>query len=253
MRRLLALSLGEACCDKGSVLTPGHGDGQRIHIPICGFLLLTDGGRRVLIDTGIHRDHVSDPDLTWRGTPTAEVLRPVMRIEDTVDYRLAALGLRGTDITDVVNTHLHFDHAGNNDAFPNATVHVQREQYEVALDNASFPNQYWRLAGVHFDLLDGESDLGDGLSVIPTPGHVPGHQSVLVQLESGQNIVICGDAIYDQDNLGFEAWKGHMDPDQARSSAQILLDKARGLDATVLYGHDRDQWSTVRKAPDYYE
>jgi N-acyl homoserine lactone hydrolase len=253
MKRLYPLGLGEACCDKGRVLSPGAGDGVRIHIPIIGYLVTTDAGRRFLIDTGIHRSHIEDPDRTFGGTPLAAILRPVMRTEDTVDYRLAVLGLRGADITDVINTHLHFDHAGNNDAFPNATFHVQRSHYEAALDNPSFPNQYWRIDGLNYSLLDGETELGDGVSVFPTPGHAPGHQSVTVRLDSGQNMILCGDAIYEEDNVRYDTWGGHADPQQARQSALGLLDRGRDLKATVLYGHDAAQWTTVRKSPNWYE
>jgi N-acyl homoserine lactone hydrolase len=253
LKRLYPLWLGEACCDKGRVLSPGFGDGVRIHIPIVGYLVITDSGRRVVIDTGIHRSHIEDPDRTWRGTDFADLLRPVMRTEDTVDYRLAALGLRGADVTDVINTHLHFDHAGNNDAFPGATFYVQRSQYDAALDNPSFPNQYWRLEGLNYHLLDGETDLGDGITVIPTPGHAPGHQSVLVKLDSGENLMLCGDAIYEEDNVKHDVWEGHADPTQARQSALELLDRAKELKATLFYGHDADQWKTVRKSPSWYE
>lgn len=252
MKRLYPLGLGEACCDK-AVLSPGTDDGLRIHIPIVGYLLTTDSGRRVLVDSGIHRSHIEDPDRTWRGTPFATELRPVMRVEDTVDFRLAQLGLRSSDITDVINTHLHFDHAGNNDAFAKATFHVQREHYHAALDNPSFPNQYWRLDGLDYNLLDGESDLGDGITVFPTPGHAPGHQSVVVHLDDGDTVIICGDAIYEEDNLRHDCWTAHADPELARRSAGDLVERARALKARVFYGHDADQWRALRHSPNWYE
>jgi len=252
LKKLYLLWLGEACCDK-SVISPGVSDGVRIHIPIIGYLIVTDSGRRILVDTGIHRSHIDDPDRTWRGTDFAAQLRPVMRAEDTVDYRLAVLGLRGADVTDVINTHLHFDHAGNNDAFPNASFYVQRLHYEAAIDNPAFPNQYWRLSGVDYHLLDGETDLGDGVSVFPTPGHAPGHQSILVSLDSGHQMILCGDAIYEKDNITHDIWAGQADPVQARKSALGLIDRARELNATVLYGHDAEQWKTLIPSPGWYQ
>jgi N-acyl homoserine lactone hydrolase len=252
LQRLYPLGLGEACCTK-SVLSPGVTAEDRIHIPIIGYLLVARSGRRILVDTGIHRSHIEDPDRTWRGTDFAKALRPVMRVEDTVDYRLAQLGLRSADINDVVNTHLHFDHAGNNDAFPNATFHVQRSHYDAALDNPSFPNQYWRLAGLNYSLVEGETDLGDGVLVFPTPGHAPGHQSVEVRMDSGATMIICGDAIYEEDNVRHDSWGGHADPQEARASALRLLQRGRDLKATVLYGHDASQWASIRQAPSWYE
>ncbi len=252
MKRLYPLFLGEACCDK-EVISPGVSDGQRVHIPIAGYLVATDAGRRVLVDTGIHRSHIEDPDRTFGGTEFAAKLRPAMRLEDTVDARLAPLGLRAGDVTDVVNTHLHFDHAGNNDAFAGARFWVQRSHYQAALDNPAFPNQYWRIEGLHYELLDGETDLGDGISVFPTPGHAPGHQSVLVRLDSGLNLILCGDAIYEQDNLTHDAWEGHADPAQARESALLLVERGRRLGATLVYGHDARQWAQLRRSPAFYE
>ncbi len=252
MPRLYVLPLGEACCDKGRVLTPGVGDGVRIHIPIAAYLLRTDAGRTVLIDTGIHRSHVDDPDRTWGGSELAQLLRPVMRVEDTIDHRLAQLGLRASDVTDVINTHLHFDHAGNNDAFPGATFHVQRAHVEAATDNPSFPNQYWRLPGLRYHLLDGETELGDDIWIWPTPGHAPGHQSVRVRLPQDGVFVICGDAIYDADNLAHDAWGGHADPAAARASGLDLVERARAWGATVLYGHDPAQARTLRRSPLFY-
>ncbi len=69
MQRLYPLGLGEACCRKG-VLSPGPDDQRRVHIPIIGYLLTSKSGRRILVDTGIHRSHIEDPDRTWRG-PTS--------------------------------------------------------------------------------------------------------------------------------------------------------------------------------------
>ncbi len=251
--RLYALGLGEICCDKGRTISPGVGDGVQTHIPVVGYLAVTGQGRRIVIDTGVHRSHVEDPDRTWRGTEAAGQLKAVMRIEDTVDYQLARLGLRGADITDVINTHLHFDHAGNNDAFPNATFHVQRAHFDAALDNPSFPNQYWRLPGLNYSLLRGETDLEDGVSVFPTPGHAPGHQSVSVRLGSGQTVILCGDAIYEEDNLRHDNWGAQADPAEARRSALGLMERARDLKAIVMFGHDAEQWRGVRKSPAWYE
>ena len=90
-------------------------DGLRTRIPVAGYLIRLDDDRLVLVDTGMSRLHVGDPDLTWRGTPNAEILSVAMRPEDSLLIRLAQLGLHPHDIDYVINTHLHFDHAGNND------------------------------------------------------------------------------------------------------------------------------------------
>lgn len=252
MKRLYPLFLGEVCCDK-EVLSPGVSDGRRIHIPICAFLISTDEGRLVLIDTGMHRGHIEDPSQTFGESELGASLLPQMRLEDSLDFRLAALGRRAADITDVVNTHLHFDHAGNNEAFTEARFWVQREQYEAALDNPSFPNRYWRLPQLRYQLLEGETDLGDGISVLPSPGHAPGHQSVLVELDSGEKLILCGDAIYEEDNLSHDAWEAHENPAQARQSARLLMQRGEQLGASLIYGHDQAQWARIRREHSWYQ
>lgn len=156
--QLYILPLGDCCCNY-EVIAPGVADGKRIHIPVPSFLIRLDDDSLALIDTGMSRLHIADPELTWRGTPFAESLVPDMRREDSLLWRLAELDIAPADIKHVINTHLHFDHAGNNDLLTDATFFVQREHYQYAKDNPAFPNQYWNLPALSYELLDGETTL----------------------------------------------------------------------------------------------
>lgn len=245
---LYVLALGDCCCTYDTV-APGVRDGRRVHIPVCAYLVRLDDGRTVLVDTGMSRIHVDDPDATWRGTPAADELIPVMRKEDSLLFRLAQLGIAPQEIDFVVNTHLHFDHAGNNDLLGAATFFVQRDQYEHAKGNPSFPNQYWNLPSLSYELLDGDTPLFAGFSVRYTPGHCVGHQSVVVELEETGTVVVCGDAVYCEDNFIHDTWESQSDPAQARESAFALRDLARATDALMIYGHDAAQLPTLRTAP----
>ena len=116
-----------------------------------------------------------------------------MRREDSLLWRLAELDIAPADINYVINTHLHFDHAGNNDMLKDSKFFVQREHYEYAKDNpAGFPHQYWNLPGLSYELVDGAATLFPGVEVIPTPGHAPAHQSVLLRLPETGNMLISG-------------------------------------------------------------
>jgi len=245
---LHVLPLG-SCALPYEDLAPGVRDGEVVHAPVAGYLIRLPGEELVLVDTGMHRLHVDDPDLTWRGTANA-ALHAVMSPEDSLLVRLDQLGLAPQDVDFVINTHLHFDHAGNNDLLASATFFVQREQYEVALDNPSFPNQYWRLPALSYELVDGERELFAGVRVLPTPGHVVGHQSVVIELPGTGPVVICGDAVYCQDNYDHDSWGSQADPDQARESALRLRDLAVERGAMMLYGHDPEQAKDLRWAPD---
>jgi hypothetical protein len=78
---LYILPLGQCCCNY-EVIAPGVADGKRIHIPVPAFLIRLDDDSLVLVDTGMNRIHISDPEYTWRGQPLADLLVPDMRRED---------------------------------------------------------------------------------------------------------------------------------------------------------------------------
>ena len=77
--KLYILFLGEACIDKGHLISPGVDDGKRVHIPIPAYLVQTDDGRNILIDAGMNKVHIDDPEYTFRGQEVADILLPVMR------------------------------------------------------------------------------------------------------------------------------------------------------------------------------
>ncbi len=253
--KLQILHLGNCDVDKGRLLAPGVDDGLHVVIPIPAFLVETDDGSRVLIDTGMHPKHIDDPDATFGDEPeVAAILRPVMTREDTLEARLGELGLGLDDITHVVNTHLHFDHCGNNHLFAGrgTPVLVQRRHYEAALADHAFPNEYFEIEGVDYRFIDGEQELFPGMRGILTPGHAPWHMSIMLDLPS-RKVLLAIDAIYIQANLDHDAWDGQADPDAARESAARLVRIAREEDALLVYGHDPEQWQTLRRAPEAYD
>ncbi|HEX5402247.1 MAG TPA: N-acyl homoserine lactonase family protein [Pseudonocardiaceae bacterium] len=245
---LYALPLGDCSCAFETV-APGVYDGMHTNIPVTGWLIRLPNDQLALVDTGMSRLHVDDPELTWRGTPAAKALVPVMRPEDSLLHRLAQLDVAPQDIDFVINTHLHFDHAGNNDLLGNATFFVQREQYELAKDNPSYPNQYWNLPSLSYELVDGEQEVLPDVRVLPTPGHTEGHQSVLLSLPDTGQVIICGDAVYCQENFDHDTWDSQADPVTARDSAMKLLALAEAEQARMFYGHDREQAHAMRWAP----
>lgn len=149
-------------------------------------LLLRDGRRTILIDNG-------------NGPKFTEKLRDIYRLEDgdsNLAASLGALGVKFTDVTDVILTHLHFDHAGGSTviengravpAFPNARYHVQAAHWAQAMnptprDRASFfPDDYLPLrdAGV-LEFTDGEGEIFPGIRVVVTNGHTTAQQLPLI-------------------------------------------------------------------------
>ncbi|PYE53027.1 MBL fold metallo-hydrolase [Deinococcus yavapaiensis] len=157
-------------------------------------LLIQLGGKNVLVETGM-----------WdRGGEKFEAIYGVER-DTTVFDGLRAMGLAPSDIDLVINTHLHFDHAGRNTTalgrptFERARYVVQAQELHDALHphdraRASYiPEIFEPLAeaGV-FEIVEGEAELLAGLSVLPLPGHNLGQQGVVLRSE-GQTLVCTAD------------------------------------------------------------
>jgi N-acyl homoserine lactone hydrolase len=168
-----------------------------IDIPVWSALLRTSDGL-IVFDTGLHPVHVARPDATYG---PSETMRITMTAEDAIVTRLAALGVKPDDVAIVVNSHLHFDHAGNNRAFPNATFVVQAEQLAYAKGKPNFPAIYWDDPALRYLPTTGRARVATGVEVVPTPGHAPGHQSLVVDLPETGRVVLCGDAAFTRENL----------------------------------------------------
>ena len=137
---------------------------------------LVDG--RVLVDTGMI-DTTPELEQEWPATllPWPE-LGPI-------------------DV--VINTHLHFDHCGGNRRFAGVPAYVQRTEL-AAVSEPDYLVEWVRFDGADYRELDGDADLGDGISVLSTPGHSPGHQCVVVETDEGP-VVLGGDVTYVMEEL----------------------------------------------------
>ena len=149
--------------------------------PVYGFVVVHPDGI-VIVDTGVGGGH-----------PGIDALyRPQRR---PVADHLSALKIAPDDVTLVINTHLHFDHCGDNRLFPGTPTLVQRAEYEAAQEPAYTVPDWVTFPDACFQLLDGETEVLPDLTIVPTPGHTPGHQSLLVDTGEGR-IIIAGQAAY---------------------------------------------------------
>lgn len=250
--RLYILPMGQCDCDKGLVLTPGSGEGQRIIIPIWASLVQVEG-LNILFDTGMHPVHIEDPHATFGGTPYDDLIVPIMKDEDRIENRLAEIGLEPKEIDIVVNTHIHFDHAGSNYLFTNSVIMVQRDHYELAHETlVAFQPKYWHLPDLTYELLDGDVDLAPGVQLLRMPGHVKGLQAPVIRLPDSGTMVIAGDAISMEENLLDDNWVGTWNPLKSRISAKRMAALAKSEGGKVVYGHDPEFWKTLKLSPEYY-
>jgi len=197
------------------------------------------------------------------GLPPADELPPGLPLspgEDakTVIEQLADLGLRPDDIDIVICTHFDLDHAGYHDAFPQAEFVVQRDHYEQAA--GGFPRYapvrgHWDHPALRYTLIDGDTELRPGVTLLATPGHALGHQSVMVRLPQTGPVLLAIDAVILGRLFTPDRQAGPTDDneEQLRASTQKLLDLAASEHAAlVVFGHDGEQWRTLTKAPAFY-
>lgn len=226
---------------------------ERVLAPVWSALIRTPEGN-IVFDTGLHPVHISNPHATFGKPPPdreALAMRIVMTEEDAIVARLAALGVEPDDVSIVVNSHLHFDHAGNNGAFPRATFVVQAEHLAFAKGKPNFPGVYWDIAELRYLPVTGRTRVASGVEVVPTPGHAPGHQSLVVDLPETGRVVLTGDAAFTRENI-VRGQTTAMDEDEARESMTLIRSLANGDLKRVFTSHDADAWATWRHAPAAY-
>lgn len=248
--RLWALDSPTFTVDSSLLLVGTLGE---IEIRVTAFLVEHPKGL-VLFDTQCMPKAIDEgPEAAYGGLAAVINLRatPEMRL----DRQLENLGYKTTDVTHVIASHLHFDHAGGLHLFPNARFYMGQGEMRHA---------YWpEPAGAGFFLLEDilptrgfnwteiphtvDLDLfGDGsITVMSTPGHTPGELSMLVRLPN-RNMVITGDTAHLVGQLdGPSIMPFSYDTRQAVLSLRKLLLVAETNDAYVWVSHDPTCWAEM--------
>jgi glyoxylase-like metal-dependent hydrolase (beta-lactamase superfamily II) len=233
---------------------------ERNRIPLAlRCLLVETPDALVLIDTGVGNKE-TEKFLGIYGVENAG--RPT-RLEDA----LRDVGYAPEDVDIVIDTHLHFDHAGGNTvgdesgvqlAFPRAQYYVQRGEWEYAhLHNerirASYlpPNFDPIMAAGRLELVEGERELLPGVRLLPTPGHTPHHQSVVLASED-RTAVFLGDVVPTSAHLPLAWIMGYdVEPLVTYESKRVLLERARQEEWLLVFEHDPVvPWGTLDPTAD---
>jgi glyoxylase-like metal-dependent hydrolase (beta-lactamase superfamily II) len=232
-----------------SVLFYGEFSEAAVQIPITCYLVRTSDAT-ILFDTGVSPRAV--PGLV-RSDRLAHFTD-----DDLLVHRLDAIGLEADNVDLVVLSHLHYDHAGGAEFFRNSELVVQKDEYSYAHYPASFfaPFYYRKnfdLPGYRWRLLDGDTELTPGVTVLRTDGHTPGHHSLMVELPETGPVILTGDACYWHEHVEKERVPGVVwNPTRARHSIKRLKPLARLTGARIFPSHDPAFWKTVKQAPDFY-
>src|SRR5215813_6683342 len=211
-----------------SATTVPLGPDRKLEMILPCYLVQTSNQRNILIDTGMAPDFPKPAGF------------PPSRDECNVVEQLARLNLRPADIDTVICTHFDVDHVGFHEHFAHAEFVVQREHFAIARDGHprfATVRSHWDLPGARWNLVDGDTELLPGLTLLDTPGHVAGHQSVLVRLPETGNVLLAIDAVMMQSGFTPERKAGPKDEneEQLRASTVKLLDivKKRHVALTV--------------------
>ena len=248
--RLFAFTCGWVTGDFGRLMEGGEGD---VTLPIPVFLIEHPKGT-ALFDTGLHPDCQHDP-AGRLGPRLAALFRIDFHPGEEISARLEALNRDPGEIDLVINSHFHFDHVGGNARIPNATLLVQRREWDAGMDpdaaaKSGFNPRDFDL-GHKLRLVDGEHDVfGDGSVVcLPTHGHTPGHQSLRLRLDSGE-IVLAADSCYFCRTLRERRLPRYVYDRDAMLASLDRLDAMERSGARIFFGHDPEFWRNVPQAPE---
>jgi glyoxylase-like metal-dependent hydrolase (beta-lactamase superfamily II) len=217
-----------------SHLTEGH----KVRFNL-GSYLIRSAGRTVLVDTGLGPKPADAPEAPW----------------GQLMHDFQAQGVRPEDVDMVVMTHLHRDHVGWNlvargekyvPTFPNARYWMSAKDWEVChqpdVQPQRFPNApacVWPLAELGLvELMTGEHSITRELTALPTPGHTPGHVSLLIT-SRGERALVLGDAAHNPVQVHETAWvsRADMDPELTRQTRRALMERLEREEIIVAAGH----------------
>lgn len=257
--KLYRVDCGRSLANDESVWTPGENVGKSIEFSSTCWLI-KHGSEWLLWDTGVPEATFGDPK-GWSTLPKLIVYH----LDKTLTSQLAELGLKTSDITYVAVSHTHGDHIGNVSMFPDSKILIQKAEY-TWINSGNGPNENVnqlialarQLMGhpKNLQLVDGDTDVfGDGsVTLVSTPGHTPGSQSLLVHLKNSGFIVLSGDVVHLEENFAKDRVPS-LNTDKTASVAS--MEKVRQIlttyNAKLFINHDKAQSDKLKLLPAFYD
>jgi N-acyl homoserine lactone hydrolase len=259
VEKLYRLDCGRSLANDQSIWTPGENQGHSIEFSSTCWLIKR-GSQWLLWDTGVPEATVNDPN-GWSTLPKLIVYH----LDKTLTGQLAEIGLKPPDVTYVAISHTHGDHIGNVGLFPDAEILIQRTEYEW-IHGGNGPNENVnqlmalarRLLGSpkHIRLIDGDLDVfGDGsVTLILTPGHTPGSQSLLVHLKNAGFIILSGDVVHLEENFAKNRVPSlNTDKQTSIESMEKIRQIIKTYKAIMFINHDKKQTDGLKLLPAFYD
>ena len=254
VQRLYVLDCGESKVPDISPWTAGIDSGQSaVFSNNC--YLIRHGKDWMLWDSGFPDAIAALPD----GVAGPRNMRGYR--SQTLVSQMATIGVTPDKVNHLAFSHEHGDHVGNANLFTLATLYMQQAEYDAAFgpspERYGFnPANYGKLRASKVVKLNGDYDVfGDGsVRILSTPGHTPGHQSLLVALPKTGWVILSGDAVHFKSNWDARRVPSmNVDRQETLVSMQRLADVAAERHAQLWINHDRAQSDQLRHAPEAYE
>ncbi len=237
-----------------SVFQPGIGKGEHKTLTDSCYLVVHPKGT-LIWDAGL-------PDALAQTPEGKTVMNTfVIKMPKTLAGQLKEIGYTPESIQNLGISHMHFDHIGNANLFPNAKLLMQKEEYDAAFgpEPAKYgfdPTTYPTMRNNPVKTLEGDYDVfGDGTVVIKRMvGHTPGHQALFIKLPKTGNLLLSGDLVHYTDNWTNKRVPGfNFNKDQSIKSMEETAQFLKDNNATLWIQHDLEQNAGINHAPAYYD
>jgi len=254
VQRLYVLYCGELHIPDVSPWTPGaHAGEPAVFSDNCYLIRHAKGW--MLWDSGLTDSLIDKPE----GVQGARGMR--MMRSQTLLAQLEQIGVTPAQIGTVAFSHTHPDHVGNANLFAGATLYIQQAEYDAAFgpEPAKYgfaPAVYEKLRDTPAVKLNGDYDVfGDGsVTILSTPGHTPGHQSLLVRLPKTGAVVLSGDVAHLEENFDLRrAPAFNFNAEQSRQSMDKVARIVKAEHAQLWINHDAKENAAIAHAPQFYE
>jgi N-acyl homoserine lactone hydrolase len=246
LQRMYVLDCGRLIAKDQSRWTPGVNPGKPRELSNNCYLFQHERGM-LLFETGVPDSVAGQKDGVT--SPNGAVVWFRAR---TLKSQLESLGVKPETITYVAISHAHGDHIGNAKAFAKSTILMQKLEHQAAIEMTPKPFS----DDQRFEILAGDRDVfGDGsLALLSTPGHTPGHQSLLVKLPKTGALILTGDVVhfrYMWDNRIVPGF--NFNREQSLASIERVARLLAEHQARLWIGHDKDLNAKIRRAPKFYQ
>jgi 4-pyridoxolactonase len=179
--------------------------------------------------------------------------------EQTLSAQLEKCGFGTSDVSAVINSHLHFDHCGGQRHLTEAVTWVGKDELRHCLvpepfERLGYADKVFHTPESTYRWLEGEEvDFADGIRLLFTPGHTVGHYSLVLEKPGRRPMLFVADVTYTGETWDKEMISGfHNDPTANFTSLRKLKHLARRLDAEVFLTHDMEAWESYKHAQDPY-